>query len=75
MSVVLEQKYAQSFFFFIFIFKNQVASVVREQKYNKCQKAIEMLFTMSFYMQQAKWLKEQVLPTLAWDLGSKCSSV
>jgi hypothetical protein len=42
-----------------------VASVVREQKYNKCQKAIEMLFTMSFYMQQAKWLKEQVLPTLA----------
>ncbi len=65
MSVVLEQKYAQCFFIFIFIFKNQVASVVREQKYNKCQKAIEMLFTMSFYMQQAKWLKEQVLPTLA----------
>jgi len=53
------------FLFLFFFLKNQVASVVREQKYNKCQKAIEMLFTMSFYMQQAKWLKEQVLPTLA----------
>jgi len=36
-----------------------VEGVVREQKYAKCQKAIDMLFTMNFYMQQAKWLKEQ----------------
>jgi len=29
-----------------------VEGVVREQKYAKCQKAIDMLFTMNFYMQQ-----------------------
>jgi len=39
--------------------KEAVEEVVREQKYAKCQTAIDMLFTMNFYMQQAKWLKEQ----------------
>jgi len=36
-----------------------VERVVREQKFSKCQTAIDMLFTMNFYMQQAKWLKAQ----------------
>jgi len=38
--------------------KEMVEDVVREQKFQKCQTAIEMLFTMNFYMQQAKMLKE-----------------
>ena len=55
--MVRKKKYTKKF---KKIKKTQVTSVVREQKYAKCQTAIEMLFTMSFYMQQAKWLKEQV---------------
>ncbi len=36
-----------------------VEAIVRKQKFAKCQTAIDMLFTLNFYMQQAKWLKQQ----------------
>jgi len=39
--------------------REMVEAIVRKQKFAKCQTAIDMLFTLNFYMQQAKWLKEQ----------------
>eukprot|EP00960_Hanusia_phi_P030943 748966-Hanusia_phi.AAC.2 len=43
----------------MFADKEMIEKIVREQKYARCQRAIDMLFMLHFYMQQAKWLKQQ----------------
>mmetsp|Transcript_7591 Transcript_7591/g.17832 ORF Transcript_7591/g.17832 Transcript_7591/m.17832 type:complete len:743 (-) Transcript_7591:95-2323(-) len=35
-----------------------IEKIVREQKYDKCSKAIEMLFTLNYYLEQAQMLEK-----------------
>ena len=37
--------------------KEAIEKIVREQKYEKCSKAIEMLFTLNYYLEQAHQLE------------------
>jgi len=38
--------------------KEAIEKIVREQKYEKCSKAIEMLFTLNYYLEQAHQLEK-----------------
>jgi len=38
--------------------KHLIEKIVREQKYAKCSKAIEMLFTLNYYLEQAQMLEK-----------------
>jgi hypothetical protein len=41
--------------------KTLIKEIMREMKYHKCHKAIEMLFTLNYYMEQAHALELQTV--------------
>jgi hypothetical protein len=45
--------------------KEKINEIVREMKYHKCHKAIEMLFTLNYYMEQAQMLEQHTQVSFA----------